>query len=129
MHALQDLSYLNGRLDGLIVRNRLTQCVRAIALSLAALLRHCGVQSYKAAKFPFSSALLLESYIRYWNSRWTTHSRIAFLAALWQISVMSAPEYPWVALASISMLTSSATGDCKRREHGRRTAQERKANN
>lgn len=43
----------------------------------------------------------------------TTHSRMAFFAARWQISVISAPEYPWVALASISKLTSSATGDCR----------------
>ena len=50
-----------------------------------------------------------------------THSRMAFFAALWQISVMSAPEYPWVALASISMLTSSATGDCSFTQKNKQT--------
>lgn len=55
-----------------------------------------------------------------------THSRIAFLAALWQISVMSAPEYPCVALASMSMLTSSATGDCSGRQQGNNVPQQKR---
>ena len=40
-------------------------------------------------------------------------SRMAYLTARWQISVISAPEKPWVTLDSRSMSTSGATGDLR----------------
>lgn len=41
-------------------------------------------------------------------------SRMAYLQARWQISVMSAPEKPCVKRASVSMSTSAAMGDLRR---------------
>ena len=38
-------------------------------------------------------------------------SRMAYLHARWQISVISAPEYPCVNLAKVSTSTSLAIGD------------------
>lgn len=41
-------------------------------------------------------------------------SLMADLQALWQISVMSAPEKPCVKRVRVSMSTSGATGDLRR---------------
>ena len=41
-------------------------------------------------------------------------SRMAYLQARWQISVMSAPLKPWVKRARVSMSTSPAMGDLRR---------------
>ena len=57
-----------------------------------------------------SSSILPSLTNRFFSRSSAMLSRIAPFTARWQISVMSAPEKPWVAWAMDSTSTSSATG-------------------
>merc|ERR1719231_2021919 len=56
----------------------------------------------------------LSDFRRSRSMSFSMFSRIAYLHARWQISVMSAPEKPFVCLASVSRSRSSARGDLRR---------------